>query len=80
MMSHNKHHGGLRVVLGERYKTTHNFIKKELNMSGTILYRLSMSSFTNLNIHMLCILFSFMEKGLLLSEPALKLCITWGLL
>ena len=28
MTSHNKHHGGLHVVLGERYKNTHNFIKR----------------------------------------------------
>ena len=27
--SHNKHHGGLYVVLGEWYKNAHNFIKKE---------------------------------------------------
>ena len=27
MTSHNKHHGGLHVVLGEGYKNAHNFIK-----------------------------------------------------
>ena len=26
MTSHNKHHGGFQVVLGQRYKNAHNFI------------------------------------------------------
>ena len=47
------------MVLGERYKNTHNFIKNKSNMSGTILYGLSMTSSTNLNIHLLRIFFSF---------------------
>ena len=36
MTSHNKHHGGLNVVLGERYKNAHNNSNTNSNMSGTI--------------------------------------------
>ena len=57
--SHNKHQGGLHVVLGQWYKNAHNIIKKKSNMSGTIIYGLTMSSCTTLSINKLCTFFTF---------------------
>ena len=54
MTSHNKHHGGLHVVWAEWYRNADNFIKRK-NMSGTILYGLSMPSSTTLSIRLQCI-------------------------
>ena len=53
-VSRNKHHGGLHMVLES--DTKRNFINK-LNMSGTILYGLSMSSSTNLSIRLFALHF-----------------------
>ena len=38
MTSHNKHYGGLHVVLGECYKNAHNFIKKKNQICQEQLY------------------------------------------
>ena len=59
VMSHNKQHGGLHVVLGEWYKNAHNFIQKNQMCLEFFLYGLSMSSSPNLNIHLLWVFFSF---------------------